>query len=190
MAASRLNRYASMLARRKHLLASVVSYSYTPTTRTARNLRGFHVTAARQRQYPHRKETFSSRLRTALRKTPIRWRPIPVSLGIGFLGVWQFYKIQQQDKERQWEQERGFHTSPEYDAQGNPRPPRRERIRPSGPWQVQVMSTLPLKAISRLWGRFNELNIPHSLRVPGFKLYSWIFGVKYTFSRTLIYQHT
>lgn len=45
--------------------------------------------------------------------------------------------------------------------------------------QVQVMSTLPLKAISRIWGRFNELTIPYYLRVPGFKLYSFIFGVKY-----------
>jgi phosphatidylserine decarboxylase len=44
--------------------------------------------------------------------------------------------------------------------------------------QVQVMSTLPLKAISRLWGRFNELEIPYYLRIPGFKLYSFIFGVK------------
>jgi phosphatidylserine decarboxylase len=45
--------------------------------------------------------------------------------------------------------------------------------------QVQVMSTLPLKAMSRLWGRFNELEIPYYLRVPGFRLYSFIFGVKY-----------
>lgn len=44
--------------------------------------------------------------------------------------------------------------------------------------QVQVMSTLPLKAMSRLWGKFNELDIPYYLRVPGFKLYSFIFGVK------------
>ncbi len=51
-------------------------------------------------------------------------------------------------------------------------------IRPSGPWTVQVMSTLPLKALSRLWGRFNEIDIPYYLRVPGFKLYSFIFGVK------------
>lgn len=43
--------------------------------------------------------------------------------------------------------------------------------------QVRVMSTLPLKAMSRIWGRFNELEIPYYLRVPGFKLYSWIFGV-------------
>ena len=41
------------------------------------------------------------------------------------------------------------------------------------------MSTLPLKAISRIWGRFNELNIPYYLRVPGFKLYGWIFGVNF-----------
>lgn len=39
------------------------------------------------------------------------------------------------------------------------------------------MSTLPLKAMSRLWGRFNELTLPTFLRVPGFKLYSFIFGV-------------
>ncbi|KAF4121810.1 phosphatidylserine decarboxylase [Geosmithia morbida] len=39
------------------------------------------------------------------------------------------------------------------------------------------MSTLPLKAISRLWGRINQLTIPYYLRVPGFKLYSYIFGV-------------
>jgi hypothetical protein len=45
--------------------------------------------------------------------------------------------------------------------------------------QVQVMSTLPLKAMSRLWGKFNELDIPYYLRVPGFLLYSKIFGVEY-----------
>ena len=39
------------------------------------------------------------------------------------------------------------------------------------------MSTLPLKAMSRLWGRFNELTLPTFLRVPGFKLYSFVFGV-------------
>ena len=42
------------------------------------------------------------------------------------------------------------------------------------------MSTLPLKAISRLWGRFNEITIPYYLRVPGFRLYGWIFGVNFT----------
>lgn len=41
------------------------------------------------------------------------------------------------------------------------------------------MSTLPLKAISRIWGKFNELTIPYYLRVPGFKLYGWVFGVNF-----------
>ncbi|KAK4104788.1 phosphatidylserine decarboxylase [Parathielavia hyrcaniae] len=39
------------------------------------------------------------------------------------------------------------------------------------------MSTLPLKAMSRLWGKFNELTLPTFLRVPGFRLYAFIFGV-------------
>ncbi|KYG43805.1 hypothetical protein M433DRAFT_136109 [Acidomyces richmondensis BFW] len=41
------------------------------------------------------------------------------------------------------------------------------------------MSTIPLKALSRWWGWFNSLDIPYYLRVPGFKLYGWIFGVNF-----------
>lgn len=110
-------------------------------------------------------ESFGSRLRTALGKTKIEWYQIPVGLGIAFLGLSQFYKSQRAEKKRQEQLSE--------DDQLLPRP----KIRPSGPWQVQVMSTLPLKAVSRLWGRFNELVIPYYLRVPGFKLYAWIFGV-------------
>lgn len=43
--------------------------------------------------------------------------------------------------------------------------------------QVQVLSTLPLKALSYYWGKFNEIPLPTVLRVPGFKLYSFFFGV-------------
>lgn len=43
--------------------------------------------------------------------------------------------------------------------------------------QVQVLSTLPLKALSYYWGKFNEIPLPAILRVPGFKLYSFFFGV-------------
>ncbi|KAI2609265.1 phosphatidylserine decarboxylase [Hypoxylon sp. NC1633] len=113
-------------------------------------------------------ERFGSRLRKALNNTKVQWYPIPVGLGIGFLGFVQFYKTQAREKER-LEREA---------AEGDGvRPKKRPRIRPDGPWQVQVMSTLPLKAMSRLWGRFNELTIPYYLRIPGFKLYSYIFGV-------------
>ncbi|EGC44180.1 phosphatidylserine decarboxylase proenzyme [Histoplasma capsulatum var. duboisii H88] len=111
------------------------------------------------------KESFRSRLRIALGNTKIKWHPIPVGLGIGFLGFVQFFRSKKSEKERlEREGSEGKASA-------------RRKIRPSGPWQVQVMSTLPLKAMSRLWGRFNELSIPYYLRVPGFKLYSWIFGV-------------
>ncbi|KAL9031871.1 MAG: hypothetical protein Q9196_000126 [Gyalolechia fulgens] len=105
----------------------------------------------------------------ALKQTKVEWRPIPITLGIGFLGAVQFYRVRKRERARQEEEveeRRELH-----------KPAKRKRIKPSGPWQVQVMSTLPLKALSRLWGRFNELKIPYYLRVPGFKLYSWIFGV-------------
>ncbi|KAF5673473.1 phosphatidylserine decarboxylase [Fusarium heterosporum] len=111
---------------------------------------------------------FSQRLGEAMRNSKIQWYQIPVGLGIGFLGLVQFYKVSSREKER-LEMEGG--------QDGTRTPKKRARIRPDGPWQVQVMSTLPLKAISRIWGRFNELTIPYYLRVPGFKLYSWIFGV-------------
>ncbi|KAL1994109.1 hypothetical protein VTN49DRAFT_2778 [Thermomyces lanuginosus] len=101
----------------------------------------------------------------AWRNTKVTWHPIPVGLGIASLGVLQFYRVRRREKLKAELED------------NNDEIPRRRRVRPSGPWQVQVMSTLPLKAMSRLWGRFNELDLPVWLRVPGFKLYSWIFGV-------------
>ncbi|KAI1367452.1 phosphatidylserine decarboxylase-domain-containing protein [Xylaria arbuscula] len=114
------------------------------------------------------RERFGSRLRHALNDNKVKWYPIPVGLGIGFLGFVQFYKSQARERER---------LEREASSEEGPRPKKRPRVRPDGPWQVQVMSTLPLKAISRLWGKFNEVTIPYYLRVPGFKLYSFIFGV-------------
>ncbi|KAI1771856.1 phosphatidylserine decarboxylase [Hypoxylon cercidicola] len=121
----------------------------------------------RSSQKQQHNERFGSRLRSALRDTKVRWYPIPVGLGIGFLGFVQFYKTQAREKERIEQEAAEFEGG---------RPKRRPRIRPDGPWQVKVMSTLPLKAMSRLWGKFNELTIPYYLRVPGFKLYAYIFG--------------
>ncbi|KAK0739699.1 phosphatidylserine decarboxylase-domain-containing protein [Apiosordaria backusii] len=95
----------------------------------------------------------------------IRWYPIPVGLGVGFLGLVQFYKVYSREKELQ------------ENGEPDKKPKKRPRVRPDGPWQVQIMSTLPLKAMSRLWGRFNELVIPYHLRSPAFRLYSWFFGV-------------
>lgn len=109
-------------------------------------------------------ENFTTRLGKAWRSTKIEWKPIPVGLGIAFLGLFQLIRLSQREDR----------------TQDGERPPKRKRIYPSGGgWQVQIMSTLPLKAISRVWGRFNEITIPYYLRVPGFKLYGWIFGVNF-----------
>lgn len=125
----------------------------------------------KENNYPGRpKSTFGSRLRYALRSTKIEWYPIPVGVGIGLLGLLQYYRIRRSEKRRLENQAVG-------EAWENERPLPGRRVRPSGPWQVQIMSTLPLKAMSRLWGRFNEVQLPYYLRVPGFKLYSWFFGV-------------
>lgn len=143
--------------------------TYSPKPRPI--TRQFHSSRVFREEYKagssknEQRESFTSRLGSAWGRTRIQWKPIPIGLGIGFLGLYQFYRTNK-DPERWREQEN--------DEDGNP--PRRKRIRPSGPWQVQVMSTLPLKALSRLWGRFNELDLPMPLRIPGFKLYSWIFG--------------
>ncbi|EAW07256.1 phosphatidylserine decarboxylase 1 [Aspergillus clavatus NRRL 1] len=119
---------------------------------------------------PSPKGSFGSRLRFALRTTKVEWYPIPVGLGIGLLGLLHFYKSQRAERDRAEREALG--ESFDFD-----KPPPRPRVRPSGPWHVQIMATLPLKAMSRWWGRFNELELPYYIRVPGFKLYSWIFGV-------------
>lgn len=114
------------------------------------------------------------------RNSKTEWYFIPVGLGIGFLGLVQGYKVYTREKERKEEQDEAYAGKPK----------KRQRIRPDGPWQVQVMSTLPLKALSRVWGKFNEIDIPYYFRVPGFKLYSWIFGVKSVCLLHLLVQNT
>ncbi|PKS11655.1 hypothetical protein jhhlp_001806 [Lomentospora prolificans] len=113
----------------------------------------------------------------------VQWFSIPVSVGIGvvgFLHLYKGYKSNSNGEEgsaKQLEQQEKAERQEIQEEAGTRRPKKRPRIRPDGPWQVRVMSTLPLKAISRLWGWFNELTIPYYLRAPGFKLYSYFFGV-------------
>ncbi|RDA94743.1 hypothetical protein CP533_6725 [Ophiocordyceps camponoti-saundersi (nom. inval.)] len=127
------------------------------TCRTCPGCAVFRVTGRSYASDASNRQRFSRRLSEALRRTRIQWYHVPIGLGIAFLGILQINKVVTRELE-------------------NEQKPR-SKARPEGPWQVKVMSTLPLKAISRLWGRFNELDIPYYLRVPGFKLYSFIFGV-------------
>lgn len=50
-------------------------------------------------------------------------------------------------------------------------------VRPTS-WPLYLYSYLPLNTVSRLWGSFNSITLPVPLREPGFKLYSFLFGVK------------
>ncbi|KAI9886024.1 MAG: hypothetical protein M1823_002191 [Watsoniomyces obsoletus] len=148
-----------------------------PTTRRKFSSAPYHREQQQQQHYRNQ-DPFWTRLRRALRDTKVEWRPIPVGLGIAFLGALHFYRVRR--RERQKEEDELLRLAAENgDAGdgGSGKRKRKRRIRPSGPWQVQAMYILPLKAISRVWGRFNELEIPVFLRVPGFKLYAWIFGV-------------
>jgi len=101
------------------------------------------------RQQSDYKESFGSRLRKALSATKIKWYPIPVGVGIGFLGLAQLYRINEREKARRREEEWGddgyvkVSGSGGENGGGEPggRPRRRERIRPTGPWSVKQYST-------------------------------------------------
>lgn len=58
----------------------------------------------------------------APKKDKIQWYPIPVGLGIGVVGLVQFYKVSAREKERQREAEEG------------PAPKARPRVKLEGPW--------------------------------------------------------
>ena len=97
--------------------------------------RHFSSSSARRKSAgQHEGASFTSRLRMALRETKIKWYPIPVGLGIGFLGLLQFNRIQQRERaRREEEEESGYGSENGVDGNGG-RPRKRKRIRPSGPW--------------------------------------------------------
>ncbi|KEI42628.1 uncharacterized protein L969DRAFT_84502 [Mixia osmundae IAM 14324] len=103
------------------------------------------------------KEGFTTRLRERLRHSPVVWGPIPIGVGIALLG---FITFNRQRKRTQAE---------EAD----------ERIKVKGPWSVQVLGALPLRTISRIYGALNSYTLPEWFRVPGYKLYGYIFGVNF-----------
>lgn len=103
---------------------------------TKNPVRRFAASTRRSQETPNG-GPFRTRLRTALRKTKIEWKPIPVALGIGFLGGVQFYRVQQREKRRQEEEDEEARLAQEEQGrqeESKGRPKKRKRIRPSGPW--------------------------------------------------------
>ncbi|EFY85389.1 phosphatidylserine decarboxylase proenzyme 1 precursor [Metarhizium acridum CQMa 102] len=76
-----------------------------------------------------RRPRFSQRLGEALRNSKITWYHIPVGVGIGFLGLVQFYKVTAREQEKRRQEDGGV-------SGGQPK--RRERIRPDGPCLDEV----------------------------------------------------
>lgn len=92
------------------------------------------TTSVRQSQESPNGGPFRTRLRTALRKTKVEWKPIPIALGIGFLGCVQFYRVQQREKRRKEEEDEEARLAQDEHEESKGRPRKRKRIRPSGSW--------------------------------------------------------
>lgn len=102
---------------------------------------------------------FSQRLGDALRNSKIQWYQIPVGLGIGFLGLVQFYKVSSREKEKQSRIENG-------EFEGSPT--RRPKVRPEGPWYVACSRALRLRELTRIAGRSRSCQPCRSRPCQGF----------------------
>lgn len=76
----------------------------------------------------HTDQSFFKRLRSSLKSTKIEWYPIPVGLGIGFLGLLQYTKIRNREVRKAEEEQEHQRTA----NGGDPKQPK--KIRPTGPW--------------------------------------------------------
>lgn len=133
----------------RRVVPSTQSYCRFQYNRTSH--RAFSLSARRYRPESNYKESFWTRLRKALDDTKIKWYPIPVGVGIGFLGLIQFYRVNEREKARQQDDELGG-TPRGGDGDGSEgSPQKRPKIRPTGPWFViETMATLPLNQLTNL----------------------------------------
>jgi len=59
--------------------------------------------------------------------TKLEWHPIPIGLGIGLLGLIQFYKVYTREQDKDYE-----------GGESEPKPKKRPRVRPDGPWYAHL----------------------------------------------------
>ncbi|KAH9454522.1 hypothetical protein Pst134EB_014598 [Puccinia striiformis f. sp. tritici] len=101
-----------------------------------------------------------NQLKLRLKNTKTNWKPIPIWIGASLLGVLTYIKKTQSTQETEEQSTTNDRT-----------------VKIEGPWQVHVLGALPLRSISRIYGLLNSYTLPIWARVPGYKFYSWLFGV-------------
>jgi len=130
-----------MIPANRTVCAACTRASYeatTPHIRQTKSLRLRTFSSSSYRYAQPQKQSFNQRLRHAWNGTPIKWKPIPIGLGIAFLGGLQFYRVQARENARQAEEDKRSAEEGGSDRDSEGRPKKRKRIRPSGPWYVSV----------------------------------------------------
>ncbi|TPX44519.1 phosphatidylserine decarboxylase [Synchytrium endobioticum] len=92
------------------------------------------------------------------------WRPIPIALGLAVMATVGLFHASRREARRM------RRVNDEHDPAGDD-----GFIQITGPWQFQLYATLPLRAISRLWGQMNEVTVPTWLRPIVYGLYATSF---------------
>ncbi|KAJ1668962.1 phosphatidylserine decarboxylase 1 [Coemansia sp. RSA 25] len=127
----------------------------SPQLRQYALLRGSRVPAALPRTRYYSSSTGDS---SDEKRSSTGWYWIPVGAGLAYICFQRLRHIKSDiSKEQQHQQAVSGVAVP-------------------GPWQLHVLSALPLKAMSRLFGSFNEMEIPRLLRKPLLHVYAWTFG--------------
>ena len=119
------SRCANSAAQAPQTMRTVANLRCAATRRTPSAARGYSSSSS-----SGKRPRFSQRLGEALRNSKIQWYQIPVGLGIGFLGLVQFYKVSAREREKERQREL------EEVGDGEKAPRKRPRIRPDGPWYV------------------------------------------------------
>lgn len=94
------------------------SFSSTASFRSQSSKRTAHRVLG---QRPFSQQSHRPKANSKVHDSKIRWHPIPVGLGVGFLGLVQFYKV---------------YTREQDEDELDKKPKKRPRVRPDGPWYV------------------------------------------------------
>ncbi|XP_013383669.1 phosphatidylserine decarboxylase proenzyme, mitochondrial isoform X2 [Lingula anatina] len=84
----------------------------------------------------------------------IKWTPLPLSVGFALIAALGYKHASRRTKK-------------EIQAENSMK---------AQEWQVNLYRKMPLKFVSRLWGKVNSFDLPVFMRTPMYKFYSWSFN--------------